>query len=383
MLSTDYTKYIRSGFELGKGKKLFQANERVFLNQIFYNHSVTQKKIIITTKTPQQTASRLINGLIDKGAIEQVERKPDGSRGQPGYCLEPKADFAYCVGVSIQTDFIAVAMIDFKGEIVAEKKESLGDLSIENGLKHIRLLMNEIIAENNINEEKIFGLGLGISGYFSAQDGKINTMLDQWTEIDIAAIMADSLQLPVWVENDGKAAAAGEGIAGAGQRYRDFVYLYLATGFAGGVIVNGELLRGAHDNAGELGELLPSKIYSHPNLELLRQVLIRNGVDISTVSELIEKFDINWPGISEWVMKVKDSLSLVASACAALLDTKAIIIGGPIPKELAEILVGEISVYAQNRRSLPRYLPDLVVAEVEGDPVSIGAATLPFRECFL
>ena len=383
MLSTDYRKFLRSGFSLGKGGKLFQTNERLILNQIFWGTEITQRQIIDITKIPQQTASRLIKSLLNKKAVVQSTRRSDGSRGQPGYCLEPNPDYAYCLGVSLYVDSIAIAIVNFRGELVLSRSYSLDSVSVENVIQLLQYRINEILADTGIGQDYILGLGFGIAGYFQALDGKINTTIDEWATVDIEKVLAKELSIPVWVENDAKAAAAGESIAGVGRKYSDFVYLYIATGFGGGVIMNGEILRGAHGNAGEVAEMLPPKIYLHPNLELLRQILIRNGNEINTVADLTNNFDIEWPGVDEWIAKVKDSLSLVASSSAALLDIKAVVLGGHIPQQLSLKLLEHIEIYAQNRRSLPRSIPDLVVAQAEGDPVAIGAATLPLRACCL
>jgi glucokinase len=60
----------------------------------------------------------------------------------------------------------------------------------------------------------------------------------------------------VFVENDANAAAYGEFVAGAGRAARDMVMLTLGTGVGGGVILEGRLLRGHFDNAGEIGHMI-------------------------------------------------------------------------------------------------------------------------------
>ena len=116
-------------------------------------------------------------------------------------------------------------------------------------------------------------------------------------------VLEDDLGLPVWIENDGNAAAIGESLVGVGRWAKDFVYLYVAAGLGGGVILNGEIVRGQYGNAGEIAELLPPAVYPHPNLELLRKLVRKHGQDVDTVSELVEKFDINWPGVEEWIAR--------------------------------------------------------------------------------
>ncbi|MFT7007343.1 MAG: hypothetical protein ACJAXJ_001858 [Colwellia sp.] len=59
------------------------------------------------------------------------------------------------------------------------------------------------------------------------------------------------------------------------------------------------------------------------------------------------------------------SLDLVATACSALLDTQAIVLGGHISVALAEKLIPRIEVYAQYRRGAQRPLPKIVTAGVQ------------------
>ena len=61
--------------------------------------------------------------------------------------------------------------------------------------------------------------------------------------------------LPLTVENDNNAAAWGEFRYGAGSGAEHFVYVGLGTGIGGGVVIHGELLRGAQGSAGELGHV--------------------------------------------------------------------------------------------------------------------------------
>jgi glucokinase len=61
--------------------------------------------------------------------------------------------------------------------------------------------------------------------------------------------------LPLTVENDNNAAAWGEFRYGAGSGAEHFVYVGLGTGIGGGIVIHGELLRGAQGSAGELGHV--------------------------------------------------------------------------------------------------------------------------------
>tara|TARA_B110000438_G_scaffold302676_1_gene361135 strand:- start:2802 stop:3956 length:1155 start_codon:yes stop_codon:yes gene_type:complete len=380
MLSSFDYKLLSPNFTLGKGKKLFQESERKIINHAFFSSS-TQSEIIEKTKISQQTTSRLVKTLFEQGVLHQTSKTSSGGRGQPGYHLKTSADFAYGIGIAILTDSLVISVMDFSGEIIYDKTMPLLNMTVKNVMLHLTTLFDEIFINTNIQKEKVLGIGVGISGYFTTEKDKINThnRLEEWADVNISKILTDKFNLPVWVDNDATVAAAGEGILGIGKYCNNFVYLFISVDFGGGIIIDGDIMHGTHGNAGEVGDILPPKIYVYPNLENLRQILINNGVNISTHADLMTSFDINWPGIQEWITKVKDAVSLVASSSAALLDTQAIVIGGHIPKSLSKLLIKEVVMYALHRRSSERPKPELLISEVTYEPVSVGAASLPFR----
>ncbi|WP_350400495.1 ROK family transcriptional regulator [Catenovulum sediminis] len=380
MLSSDHIPLLRPAFELGKGKKLFQDNERDILKTVFWQQDTTQSSLVERTRIPQQTMSRLVKSLIERKVLKNGEQIV-GNRGKPAYVLEFNGQFAYCIGVSILLDAISVAILDFSGKVIASSLKALQDMSIKTVLHESEMLAKQLITQHSISTDRLLGMGVGISGFFTSTDGKMNThhKLEDWALVDISKLFSDYFKLPTWVVNDATAAAAGEGMAGVGRNYKNFVYLFISAAFGGGLVSNGDILHGTHGNAGELGDMIPPKLYVHPNLEILKRILLKNGIEIDSIYNLQETFDINWPGVEEWTYKVQDALDFVATACSAILDSQALIIGGHIPRELAEKLIPKIEIYAQFRRGAKRPLPEIVPSSVKQHPVAVGAATLPIR----
>lgn len=79
--------------------------------------------------------------------------------------------------------------------------------------------------------------------------------LPGWRDVPLRSVLAEAFGVPVQIENDANAAALAEHRFGAGRGVRDMVHLTMSTGVGGGVICNGELVRGASGFAGELGHL--------------------------------------------------------------------------------------------------------------------------------
>jgi len=358
--------------------------ERAILGLVFRRGPITQLEIANEVDRSQQTVSRLIARLIERGSLRQGERISSGKRGQLSTSIEIVPNYAYSFGVAILWDALAVTVMDFSGAVLDKRLTVMTLMTHDEVVDALRTMIEELSEQWLPDKSRIFGVGVGIPGTFMRETRQLNTplILEEWANMDIEAVLEDDLGLPVWVENDGNAAAIGESLVGVGRWAKDFVYLYIATGLGGGVILNGELLRGKHGNAGEVAQLLPPGIYPHPNLELLRKLVRKHGQKIGTVSELVEKFDVNWRGVDEWVAQVRDSLSLIISAAAALLDPEVIVIGGRIPRSLAEKVIPHIEIYDQRRRSDSRPLPRVVVAEAIGDTAAIGAAALILNDYF-
>jgi glucokinase len=71
----------------------------------------------------------------------------------------------------------------------------------------------------------------------------------------LAAALENELNLPCHLENDANAAAIGETWLGAAKNCKNIIAVTLGTGVGGGIIIEGEILRGADGTAGEIGHI--------------------------------------------------------------------------------------------------------------------------------
>lgn len=360
------------------------AAERSILSMVLRRGPMTQSAIVREVDRSQQTVSRLIGRLIERGSLRQAGRVSSGKRGQSSTSVEIVPDYAYAFGVAVLWDAVAVMLMDFSGRVIDRRITEMTLFSHQGVVDSLHAMQRELTEQWIADESRIFGVGFSIPGTFIRGTGQVNTplALDEWTNMDIEAALEEALQLPVWIENDGNAAAIGESLVGVGRWARDFVYLYIATGVGGGVVIDGDVVRGEFGRAGEIARMLPPFIYPHPNLDLLFNLVRKHGVEVNSVTDMVDRFDTEWPGIDEWIVAVRDSLSLIVSASAALLDPKAIVIGGRIPVALTERVIPHIRIYDQNRAADPRPPPKLVPAEAAGDSPAIGAAALAFKSYF-
>lgn len=95
--------------------------------------------------------------------------------------------------------------------------------------------------------------------------GIVNNALGEWISIGhepegkpipLARLMEEELGIPCAIDNDVRSSTTAELLLGQGKHTRDFIYLNVGTGLAAGFVVAGQLLRGAHVNAGEIGHMV-------------------------------------------------------------------------------------------------------------------------------
>lgn len=100
-------------------------------------------------------------------------------------------------------------------------------------------------------------LGIGVPGLIS-HDGIIHASpnLTGARDVPVAPVLRQRTGIAVHVENDATAAAFAEWRVGAAAGTRDAVMVTLGTGIGGGIVMGGELHRGAHGFAGEIGHMV-------------------------------------------------------------------------------------------------------------------------------
>ncbi len=125
-------------------------------------------------------------------------------------------------------------------------------------LDHLLKAVRRLIENGNAAGTPPAAAGVATGGWIDARTGSVKLAtanLREWTGAPVEQYLREQTGLPVFVENDGIAAAAGEHRFGAGTGTRNLLCVTLGTGVGAGAVVDGKLLRGAHGLACMLGHL--------------------------------------------------------------------------------------------------------------------------------
>jgi glucokinase len=99
------------------------------------------------------------------------------------------------------------------------------------------------------------GIGFGGPVDFAKQSVTLSTHVEGWKDFPLVPKLQTILNVATIMDNDANVGALGEAVYGAARGTRSSLYVTLSTGIGGGIIVDGDIYRGADSFAGEIGHV--------------------------------------------------------------------------------------------------------------------------------
>lgn len=229
------------------------------LEVIRKNGPISRTDISKITELNIVTVSNYVNHYIKKGLVVEGELdESTGGRKPVLVELNPKA--GYIVGVGLNMLSTVGVLVDLEINVIAEVKRERNPENSESVIENMIDMAQEIIEKAEIDRSKIVGVGVGVPGIIDERGRTI-----RWPQslgekdVNVCLSIKDSferrLNIPTFVENDANAAVLGEKWLGLDRDVRHMLYMFSGVGC--GVLINGEIYRGATGAAGELGITSP------------------------------------------------------------------------------------------------------------------------------
>jgi glucokinase len=159
---------------------------------------------------------------------------------------------AHVLAVDVGGTKIAAGIVTEAGRLVARARRPTP--SAPDGEEVLAALL-ATVAEVRRGDEVACGVGCG--GPMTPGGAAVSPLnIPGWRDFPLRSRLADQLGLPVFIDNDAKALALGEGWRGAAGGERHFLAMVVSTGVGGGIVLDGRLLDGAAANAGHIGHVI-------------------------------------------------------------------------------------------------------------------------------
>jgi predicted NBD/HSP70 family sugar kinase len=249
----------------GSKRLLRDLNRSIVLNLIAARAPISRTDLAREGRLPAATVTHIVSDFVHAGLV--TETPSDESRGgrRPVHlAINPSA--GHVVGVKLREDGMTVAVCDLACNVVRHIEAPLtAGVAPFQAVDGIAQAVEACIAQAGIARSSVLRVGVGLSGLIDSTRGicRYSAILD-WRNFELGPALEYQLRLPVRIDNDVNTLAVAERHFGAGRQADDFLLVTIGRGVGLGIVVGGEIYRGAHGWAGEVGHMTIDRSESAP-----------------------------------------------------------------------------------------------------------------------
>jgi predicted NBD/HSP70 family sugar kinase len=241
----------------GKPNLIKLVNKNLILELLEKKGPISRAELAKISKISPPTVSAIVEELIAEGIVSEIgEGNSSGGRKPTMLAYNPYAFDV--IAVELKEGKIHCIATNLAGKVLVEQRYNWEGkrLVIEQLMERIRQFLRE--AEGRMKGH-IKGVGIAIPGVTDIRRGvAIQATELGWKEVPLRDWLENELQMPVVIDNDVNMAALGEHWCGVGQHVEDLVFVSVGKGIGAGLVLNGELYRGATFSTGEIGYMIVS-----------------------------------------------------------------------------------------------------------------------------
>lgn len=370
-----------------------EHNRRVVMHGLRINGALSRAQIARNTGLVPQTVSNIIEELERDGLVMAADPVKAGrGRAATPYSLAPNGAFAY--GMQLDQHRARVVAIDLLGRRVAAAEATLGPGRLEANLDRITGALSQVAGDlarhAGQKAPRLLGLGLAMPAPTGVHAGHDDPWLAGLSNgHPLVRRLALQTGLPVSLHHDASAAAVAERLSGSAKGIDNFALIFVSYGLGAGIYINGELYRGHHRLAGELGQVVVQGQEGPVPLEHLTALvglIGRLGLRPNQ-PDLFDRLDRavaeGHPEIALWLDRAAIHLGWAVDLVDCMVDPERVIIGGQMPASLLGRLIAAV-LAVRTEGAVDRGDRSLFIVEGSADPyfVATGAAAEPVTRAF-
>lgn len=363
-------------------------NRRVMIEALRLNGALSRADLARATGLTKQAVSNIIEELEADGfvAAQQAVRK---GRGQPStpYTLVPER--ALAIGLQIDRYLTRALVVDLVGNVLVRKQAPLPPNPAEGVpviLDLVASVRRQLAKVSDQSEQRLVGLGVAMPGPFGLDtSGDDAWSMDAWQAFPLLETLASGTGLDVGLQNDAAACATAERLVGAANGVDHAVCIYVGYGIGAGLILNGELYRGANGNAGEIGMALLSPRgadrmpFEHQaSLAPLYKQVNLDPADPELHSKILAMSSARDARLEAWLEAAAADLRWSIHLVETIFDPDTVIISSSAPEALTNRLFEAMQPLIPSISDRPnRTQPRLKLGIIDPWSIALGAAAEP------
>lgn len=230
------------------------ANRAAVLRLLRRHRQLSRAELARRTSLSEASVSRIIAELMEQGLLVDLGSGP-GTGGRPGVRLELNEDRFQSIGVDIQNWETQVALGTVTGRIVRTERfrTPTGPLETLDRIAATITSLTTGLAEPPV------GVGISTRGLVDSRHGvAVLGSNPEWVHIEIGDRLASLTGMPIYVENNVRAAAVAEYAHGNTdvQGAHCLLFMLVGEGVGMAIVLDGKVHHGPHMAAGEIGQMV-------------------------------------------------------------------------------------------------------------------------------
>lgn len=238
----------------GSKRLLRDLNRSIALNLIAARGPLSRTELARQSGLPAATITRIVGDFVSAGLVcELASEESSGGRRPILLTVNPVA--GHVVGLKLREDGMTVAVCDLSCTVVHYCEAAFPPgAAPSDAVDVIAAAVERCIGEAGIARTSVIGVGVGLSGLIDSARGlcRYSAILG-WHNVELGPALGLKLRLLVRVDNDVNTLAVAERHFGIGRDAADFALVTIGRGIGLGLVVGGEIYRGAAGGAGEFG----------------------------------------------------------------------------------------------------------------------------------
>ncbi len=219
----------------------------------------SRSDLVSTTGLTRSAIRALVGELVLGGLAIEGPAALDGTPGRPSPVVRVNPHGAIVIALEIAVDSVAAAAVGVGGEVLARVREDLppGRSSVDDIVAALAALATRVASEIP-PDGQLIGYGVAVVGVVRRSDGMVSMAPNLgWRDEPFGERLAQVLEprRPIAFANEADLAGLAELRRGAARGVGDVLVIWASVGVGGGIIVDGEALRGADGYSGEVGHI--------------------------------------------------------------------------------------------------------------------------------
>lgn len=240
----------------GRGPTIAKdINRKLVYRLIKQKRNTSRVEVANQLHLNKNTVNSIVDEMLANDFVQEFGLQTTNTAGRKPIMIGFNANYKWSIGVQLTSTVIHWVVTDLYAKPLSTFSISIDSTSPDQIIASLLAGLNKITSEYDVSQ--CIGMCIGIPGLIEANLGKvIHSSHLGWNDVNLLSLLKEKVDIQLQLDNSVKLASLGELWYGSGQGLNHFIYSNFGNGVGCSLIINGSIVRGEMNTAGELGHFV-------------------------------------------------------------------------------------------------------------------------------